>query len=154
MELDYPNILTLRTFSKAYGIAGVRLGYGVGHEKIIASMLKAKLTFEPTGLAQAAGIGALEDTAFLLETITNNSKGLDFFYSGFNKLGVSFVPSYGNFVMTVWKDKAEVDRIFKSLMKEGVLVRPLLPPIDHCIRVSVGRPEENEHFLEVLETLV
>ena len=153
MDLDYPNVLTLRTFSKAYGIAGVRLGYAVGHEKIIASMLKAKLTFEPTALAQAAGLGALDDKAFLEQTISNNSKGLRFLYEAFDQLGIKYIPSFANFVMTVWSSKEEVDRIFTALMKNGVLVRPLLPPIDHCIRISIGRPEENEHLIEVLRAM-
>ncbi|MEQ9467777.1 MAG: histidinol-phosphate transaminase [Ekhidna sp.] len=151
LEMDYPNLLTLRTFSKAYGIAGVRLGFAVGHEKIIASMMKAKLTFEPTALAQAAGIGALNDKEFLKKTIDNNTKGLKYFYKELDRLGISYVPSYGNFVMTVWKNKEEVMRIFDGLMKQGVLVRPLMPPLEHCIRISVGRPEENEHCIEALE---
>lgn len=151
LTYDYPNMLTLRTFSKAYGIAGVRLGFGVGDEKIIDSMMKAKLTFEPTALAQAAGAGALEDTSFLKKTIDNNSNGLKYFYTEFAKLGVKYVPSYGNFVMTVWKDQEEVEKLFKSLMKKGVLVRPLGGELSHCIRISVGRPEENEHFIQSLE---
>ncbi|GAB4247801.1 MAG: histidinol-phosphate transaminase [Ekhidna sp.] len=154
LKMDYPNLLTLRTFSKAYGIAGVRLGYGVGDEKVIESMMKAKLTFEPTALAQAAGLGALDDTGFLNKTVKNNTSELNKFYKAFGKMGVKYVPSYANFVMTIWEDREEVMRIFKALMKDGVLVRPLLPPIDHCIRVSVGRPEENQHFLESLEKVL
>ena len=151
LEMDYPNILTLRTFSKAYGIAGVRLGFGIGNEKIIQAMAKAKLTFEPTALAQAAGLGALNDDEFLSKTIENNTTGLHYFYEEFNRLGVKYVKSYGNFVMTVWKDKEEVMQVFDKLMKHGVLVRPLMPPIEHCIRISIGRPEENEHCIEALE---
>ena len=154
LEMDYPNILTLRTFSKAYGIAGVRLGFGIGNEKIVEAMAKAKLTFEPTALAQAAGSGALNDDKFLKESITNNTKGLNYFYKAFDKLGIKYVRSYGNFVMTVWKDKEEVMKVFDALMKQGVLVRPLLPPLDHCIRISVGRPEENEQCIQALEEIV
>jgi histidinol-phosphate aminotransferase len=150
LEMDYPNMLTLRTFSKAYGIAGIRLGFAVGHEKIIESMMKAKLTFEPTALAQAAGMGALDDTDFLKETIDNNTKGLNYFYKELDRLGVEYVPSYANFVMTIWKNKEEVMKVFNALMEKGVLVRPLGPPLEHCIRVSVGRLEENEHFIEAL----
>ncbi len=154
LEMDYPNILTLRTFSKAYGIAGVRLGFGIGNEKIVEAMAKAKLTFEPTALAQAAGSGALNDDKFLKESITNNTKGLNYFYKAFDKLGIKYVRSYGNFVMTVWKDKEEVMKVFDALMKQGVLVRPLLPPLDHCIRISVGRPEENEQCIGTLEKVL
>lgn len=153
-QWNYPNVLSLRTFSKAYGIAGARIGYGVAHPKIIESMMKAKLTFEPTTLAQAAGLGALEDVDFLQKTIENNNKGIHYFYTEFDRLGVIYIPSFANFVMTVWNSKEEVNGIFNALMKEGVLVRPLLPPIDHCIRVSVGRPDENEHFIKTLEKIL
>ena len=150
LEMDYPNLLTLRTFSKAYGIAGVRLGFAVGHEKIIQSMMKAKLTFEPTALAQATGIAALNDTDFLKKTIKNNTKGLNYFYKEFSRLGINYVKSYGNFVMTGWKNKEEVMKVFDGLIKQGVLVRPLPAPLEHCIRISVGRPDENQHCVEAL----
>lgn len=154
LEMDYPNILTLRTFSKAYGIAGVRLGFGVGHEKIIDALNKVKLTFEPTALAQAAGIGALQDTAFLKKSIDNNTKQLKYLYKEFDRLGIRYVPSYANFVMTVWKNKDEVMKVFNALMERGVLVRPLYDPISHCIRISVGRPEENKMCIEALEEIL
>ncbi|WP_420577275.1 histidinol-phosphate transaminase [Ekhidna sp.] len=154
LEMDYPNILTLRTFSKAYGIAGVRLGFGIGHEKIIDALNKVKLTFEPTALAQAAGIGALQDTAFLKKSIDNNTKQLKYLYKEFDRLGIRYVPSYANFVMTVWKDKDEVMKIFNALMERGVLVRPLYDPISHCIRISVGRPEENQMCIQALEEVL
>jgi len=154
LKMDYPNILTLRTFSKAYGIAGVRLGFGVGNEKIIDALNKVKLTFEPTALAQAAGTGALEDTAFLKESIDNNTDQLAYFYKEFDRLGIKYIPSYANFIMTVWESKDEVMKIFKDLMKHGVLVRPLYDPVSHCIRISVGRPEENLHCVETLEKVL
>lgn len=154
LEMDYPNILTLRTFSKAYGIAGVRLGFGIGHEKIIEALNKVKLTFEPTALAQAAGIGALQDKAFLKKSIDNNTKQLKYFYKEFDRLGIHYVPSYANFVMTVWKDKDEVMQVFNALMERGVLVRPLYDPIGHCIRISVGRPEENQMCIQALEEVL
>lgn len=154
LNMDYPNILTLRTFSKAYGIAGVRLGFGIGDKKIIDALNKVKLTFEPTALAQAAGFGALEDTEFLKKTIDNNTEQLGYFYQEFDRLGVKYVKSYANFIMTVWKDKDEVMEIFDALMQRGVLVRPLYDPISHCIRISVGKPEENQHCVEALEEIL
>ncbi|MEQ9402930.1 MAG: histidinol-phosphate transaminase [Cyclobacteriaceae bacterium] len=153
LKMDYPNLLTLRTFSKAYGIAGVRLGYAVGHEKITESISKTKLTFEPTALAQAAGLGALDDTDFLKKTIENNKKGLEYFTKELTGLGVQYVPSFGNFIMTVWDDQKQVQKVFDELMKKGVLVRPLAGSLEHCIRVSVGRPEENEHFIDAVASL-
>ena len=96
-------------------------------------------------------MGALDDKSFLKKTVENNKKGLSYFSTELTRLGIQFVPSYGNFIMTVWKDQKEVDSVFKKLMKKGVLVRPLGGSLEHCIRVSVGRPEENEHFIEALE---
>lgn len=154
LEMDYPNILTLRTFSKAYGIAGVRLGFGFGHKKIIEALNKVKLTFEPTALAQAAGFGAIQDTEFLQTSIDNNTEQLNYFYKEFDRLGIKYVPSYANFVMTIWEDKEEVMSIFKALMERGVLVRPLYDPISHCIRISVGKPEENEFFIRSIESIL
>lgn len=154
LELNYPNILTLRTFSKAYGIAGVRLGFGIGNERIIDALNKVKLTFEPTALAQAAGIGALQDTEFLKQTVKNNTEQMAYFYKEFDRLGIRYVPSYANFIMTIWKDKEEVMRIFNALMKLGVLVRPLYDPISHCIRISIGNPEENKHCIQALEQVL
>lgn len=154
LELNYPNILTLRTFSKAYGIAGVRLGFGIGNERIIDALNKVKLTFEPTALAQAAGIGALQDTEFLKQTVRNNTEQMAYLYKEFDRLGIRYVPSYANFIMTIWKGKEEVMRIFNALMKLGVLVRPLYDPISHCIRISIGKPEENKHCIQALEQVL
>ena len=120
----------------------------------IESMLKAKLTFEPTALAQAAGLGALDDAEFLNKTLENNTEGINYFYQEFERLGIKYIPSYANFIMTVWNSKEVVDNIFQALIKEGVLIRPLLTPLDHCIRVSVGRPEENQHFIETIERIM
>jgi histidinol-phosphate aminotransferase len=154
LTFDRSNILTLRTFSKAYGIAGVRLGYGIGHPKIIEAMNKAKLTFEPSTLAQAAGIGALQDENFVERTIENNKRGLTYFYAHFDRLGIRYVPSYANFVMTIWESANQVQELCDELMKVGVLVRPLSGKLDNCIRVSVGRMDENEWFIENLEKLL
>lgn len=151
IDMEYPNVLSLRTLSKAYGIAGARLGYGVAHPKIVRAMMKSQLTFEPSTLAQAAGLGALEDTDFVAKTIENNQQGIDFFYSQFQALSINYIPSFANFVMTVWDSADEVMKIFEALRSKGVLVRPLPPPLDHCIRISVGRPDENHHVIETLK---
>ena len=154
LKFNFPNILTLRTFSKAYGIAGVRLGYGIGHPKIIEAIHKTRLTFEPGTLAQAAGVGALQDTTFLQHTIDNNTQGLSYLYNEFDRLGVKYVPSYANFVMTLWESEEQAQLIFNKLMESGVLVRPLAGKLAHCIRISIGRPEELELLIEKLEAIL
>ena len=155
LSYDYPNILTLRTFSKAYGIAGNRIGYAVGPEELIEPLIKVKLTFEPSNLAQAAGLGALEDDAFLKKTVQNNKKGLEYYYNQFKALGLKYFPSYANFVMVDLETEEEANRVFEELMKRGVFVRTLPAfGLPHCIRISVGRPEENELCVKMLKEVL
>ncbi len=160
---DYPdsqlyradNVLTLRTYSKAYGLAGIRIGYGIGHESLISQLWKVKLPFEPSTPAQAAGIAALEDDEFLATTLEINREGLEQLYAGFDRLGVRYVPSSANFVMLDMGSEDEVMRLFDGLLNQGIVVRPLKGfGLPHCLRVSVGLPEENAAFLAAFEKLV
>ncbi|MEB3187852.1 MAG: histidinol-phosphate transaminase [bacterium] len=143
------NVLTLRTFSKAYGLAGIRIGYGLGHENLIAPLQKVKLPFEAATLGLEGAIAALADEDFLRETIANNQLGLKRLESGLATLGATFVPSEANFVMIDLGTEAEVDRITESLLDEGIVVRPLRGfGLPQCLRVSVGLPEQVDIFLE------
>src|SRR5260370_30945123 len=101
MHYRYDNVITLRTFSKIYGLAGVRIGYGFAHENLISNLLKVKLPFEPSTLAQAAGIGALADREFVHRSLELNARGLWLFNSAFRELRLTIVPSEANFVMLV-----------------------------------------------------
>ena len=151
-RLDFPNLITLRTFSKAYGIAGIRIGYGIGPEELIEPLMKVKLTFEPSNLAQAAGIGALKDAAFLQKSVEQNTQGIHYFYREFERLGLSFFPSAGNFVMIDFGTPERVQEIYLALMKKGVFVRPLTAfRLPHCLRITVGLTHENEFCVRVLE---
>jgi histidinol-phosphate aminotransferase len=142
--MSYKNVITLRTFSKSYGIAGIRIGYGIAEPELIDPLVKVKLTFEPSNIAQAAGIGALDDEEFLQKTIKNNNEGLQYFYREFERLGLKFVPSFGNFVMIDMGTAERVQEVFKLLMERGVFVRPLVAfGLPHCIRITVGTPEDN-----------
>jgi histidinol-phosphate aminotransferase len=155
LNFNYPNILTLRTFSKAYGIAGNRVGYAVGHEDIIEPLMKVKLTFEPSNLAQAAGLGAMDDTDFLKKTIENNKSGLDYFYREFGRLGLKYFKSYANFVMVDFETEERANEIFNELMKRGVFVRQLPAfGLPQCIRISVGLPKENELCVAMLKEIL
>jgi len=138
------NVITLRTFSKAYGIAGHRLGFAIAPEEIIDALYKVRLTFEPSNISQAAGIGALDDVEFLSKTLENNKNGLKHFYDEFESIGIRYINSYGNFVMIVLSSSEEAAQITFELLKKGVLVRHLGGPLTHCIRISVGQPEENQ----------
>ncbi|MDA0194804.1 MAG: histidinol-phosphate transaminase [Bacteroidetes bacterium] len=143
-KLKMDNVITIRTFSKAYGIAGNRLGFAIASEKIINTLYKVRLTFEPSNLSQAAGLGALDDNEFLSHTLKNNSRGLHHYYSEFESLGIKYVQSHGNFVMIVLPSPEQAQRVTQELLVKGVLVRHLGGTLSHCIRISVGQPEENQ----------
>src|SRR5947208_10143981 len=99
MHYRYDNVITLRTFSKIYGLAGVRIGYGFAHEVLIANLLKVKLPFEPSAPAQAAGIAALEDREFLRESVALNARGLSFLVGALEEMGLRPAAPKANFVM-------------------------------------------------------
>jgi histidinol-phosphate aminotransferase len=152
MHYRYDNVITLRTFSKIYGLAGIRIGYGFAHEELIANLLKVKLPFEPSTLAQAAGIGALGDKDFLHRALELNARGLRLFTEAFRGIGFEVVPSCANFVMLALPDAAPARDLTEALLREGVIVRPLgafgLP---QCIRVSTGTDQENARCIEAVE---
>ncbi|MBD77593.1 MAG: histidinol-phosphate transaminase [Crocinitomicaceae bacterium] len=142
--LRYDNVLTLRTFSKAYGIAAIRIGYAIASERMIEALMKVKLTFEPSNVAQAAGVGAIQDTEYLNRTVHNNTNELHKYYRELHKLGYKYVPSFANFVMLTLESAEQVQELFDALMKKGVFVRPLRAfGLPHCLRITVGLPEEN-----------
>src|SRR5581483_2426941 len=99
MQYRYDNVITLRTFSKVYGLAGARIGYGFAHEELIRNLLKVKLPFEPSTPAQAAGIAALADKEFLHRSLELNARGLRYLTEGLKDAGITVVPSEANFAM-------------------------------------------------------
>jgi histidinol-phosphate aminotransferase len=149
MHYRYDNVITLRTFSKIYGLAGVRIGYGFAHEELIRNLLKVKLPFEPSTPAQAAGIGALADKEFLHRSLELNARGLRYLTDGLQGLGMKVVESQANFVMTVLDTEQDASRIFEDLLSQGVVVRPLKAfGLPNCIRVSTGTDEDNRLCIE------
>ena len=145
MHYRYDNVITLRTFSKIYGLAGARIGYGFAHEELIRNLLKVKLPFEPSTPAEAAGIGALADKEFLHRSLALNARGLRTLTEGLGDLGLTVVPSEANFVMTVLPSAEDANRVFDELLPQGVIVRPLAAfGLPHCLRISTGTEEDNE----------
>jgi histidinol-phosphate aminotransferase len=145
MHYRYDNVITLRTFSKIYGLAGVRIGYGFAHEELIRNLLKVKLPFEPSTPAQAAGIAALGDKEFLHRSLELNARGMRCLTEGLAEAGLTVVPSEANFVMVVLRSEQEATRIFEELLAQGVIVRPLKAfGLPGCIRVSTGTDEDNQ----------
>ncbi len=155
MQYRLDNVITLRTFSKAFGLAGVRLGYGFAHESFISNLMKIKLAFEPSSLAIAAGVGAMEDADFLEETIRINRIGKQFLYDLFTELGLRYLPSHTNFVTIVLDSEKTVNTLYDKLLHKGVIIRPLRAfGLPHCIRVSTGLEEENEFFAKALKQVL
>ncbi len=151
MHYRYDNVITLRTFSKIYGLAGVRIGYGFAHEELIGNLLKVKLPFEPSAPAEAAGIAALADKEFLHRSLELNARGLRDLTEGLAEMGLTVVPSQANFVMTVLPSEQEATRIFEELLAEGVVVRPLKAfGLPQCLRISTGTDADNRLCLEAL----
>jgi histidinol-phosphate aminotransferase len=149
MHYRYDNVITLRTFSKIYGLAGARIGYGFAHEELIRNLLKVKLPFEPSTPAQAAGIAALADKEFLHRSLELNARGLRYLSQGLAEMGIEVVPSEANFLMTVLPTEQEANRIFEGLLSHGVVVRPLKAfGLPNCLRISTGTDEDNRLCIE------
>jgi len=155
MHYRYDNVITLRTFSKVYGLAGARIGYGFAHEELIANLLKVKLPFEPSTLAQAAGIGALADKEFLHRSLLLNAHGLRLLTESLREMGLQVVPSEANFVMVEFAGAEQAARVVEDLLTQGVIVRPLRAfGLPHCIRISTGTDEDNQRCVAALQKAV
>lgn len=155
MQYRLDNVITLRTFSKAFGLAGIRLGYGFGHVNFISNLMKIKLAFEPSSIAISAGVAAMEDADFLEQTLHLNRKGKSFFYQLFDELGLRYLRSHANFVMIVLDSEKTVNDLYDKLLRKGVIVRPLKAfGLPNCIRVSTGLEEENEFFAKALKEVL
>ena len=144
----YPNLIVSRTFSKAYGLAALRVGYGVMDASVADLLNRVRQPFNVNSFAQAAAIAALGDAAYVEESARSNREGMRQIEAGLAKLGVAFVPSHGNFLLVNVGDGA---RVYAALLRDGVIVRPVanygLPAF---LRVTVGLPAENERFLAAL----
>jgi len=154
MHYRYDNVITLRTFSKVYGLAGVRIGYGFAHETLIANLLKVKLPFEPSTLAQAAGIAALADKEFLHKSLQLNARGLKFLTEGLRAIGLNVISSEANFVMVVLSDAAQAAQLTTDLLEQGIIIRPLASfGLPNCVRISTGTDEDNQRCVDAMRKL-
>ena len=144
-----PNLLLMRTFSKIYGLAGLRLGYGVGHPPLIAALEKVRQPFNINSLAQAGALAAMDDEDHLARTRANNALGLDYLQKSFQELGLEFIPSQANFVLV---RVGSSRRVFEDMQKRGVITRPMEGyQLPEWIRITVGTPLENTRCIEALK---
>lgn len=148
----YSNLLVSRTFSKAYGLAGLRVGFAMAHPAIIDMLNRVRQPFNVSVPAQAAAIAALNDAAFLQRSFECNHEGLAQLARGVEALRLEYVPSYGNFILVKVGDAA---RINLELLKRGVIVRPVAGDgLPEWLRISVGLSTENQRFLAALGEII
>jgi len=149
---DYP-VLILRTFSKAYALAGLRVGYGIGESSLISFLERTRQPFSVNTIALAAAKAAIEDGDHLEKVLDNNRKGKQFFYNAFKHLSLDYVPTESNYILFKCGERAET--LIKKLFEEKILARWMEPyGLRDYIRVSIGKMEENERFIEALEGML
>lgn len=149
VNMGYENVITLRTFSKAYGLAGLRVGYAVGPGELIRNMYKVKFTFEPSVTAQVAAQAALKDEAFLNETRTMVRSGKERLYRFCDKHGINYVPSHANSVMLIFDSEDQTTKFTLKMLKQGVILRQLTGfGMPNGIRITIGTDREMTHFEE------
>ncbi len=145
----FPNLVVTRTLSKAYGLAGLRVGYAIAHPQVAEVMNRVRQPFNVNHLAMVAACAALEDDAFIAKSRKVNAAGLVQLKAGLGKLGLDDIPSYGNFVTF---QVADAGRVYQSLLRHGVIVRPIAGyGLPRHLRVTVDLPEQNERFLGALQ---
>ncbi|MEW9669760.1 histidinol-phosphate transaminase [Ammoniphilus sp. 3BR4] len=150
---DYPNLLILRTFSKIYGLAGLRIGYGIASPDIVDKINRVREPFNTSSVAQVAAIAAIKDQEFVQSCRTTNDKGRKQLYAAFDEMGLSYYPSQGNFVLV--NTGRDGNEIFQALLRKGYIVRSgVALGFPTSIRVTVGNEEQNEGFLSALREVL
>ncbi len=145
---ELPNLIISRTFSKAYGLAGLRVGYGLAHPDVIQLFNRVRQPFNVNQLAQVAAAAALNDDEFIQASFDTNTRGMTQLTNAFKKMNLEFIPSFGNFVCVKVGDAGP---IFQKLLKQGVIVRPVASyDMPEYLRISIGTESQNARFLDAL----
>jgi histidinol-phosphate aminotransferase len=143
-------ILALRTFSKCYGLAGLRIGYGVGHPTLINYLNRVRQPFNTSLVAQAAALAALDDEAHLRASVENNRRELARMYGALDRMGIGYTRTQANFFL-IHVPGGDGTSAYEKLLRQGIIVRPMAGyDLPGTIRVTVGTPEENGRFLKAL----
>ena len=150
---QFPNLLITRTFSKVYGLAGVRVGFGLTHPDVANLMNRVRQPFNVNSIGLVGALAALQDAEFVQRSYALNRAGRLQLADGFRKLGIEYIPSYGNFIsFRVKGDATNTPQVYQSLLQQGVIVRPLgIYEMPHHLRVTIGLESQNKRFLESLE---
>lgn len=146
------NVCVLRTFSKAYGLAGLRIGYGLASPQVAAILQKARQPFNANAMAQAAALAAMSDQEHVAKTLETNNAGLAFYEKAFAERDLQYVPSVANFILVKVGDG---DAVFQAMLEKGVIVRAMRGyKIPNWVRISIGTEDENERCLTVLDEVL
>ncbi|WP_300304483.1 histidinol-phosphate transaminase [Anaerosolibacter sp.] len=143
---DYPNVLVMRTFSKIYGLAALRIGYTMANEEIITALNKIRNPFNVSSIAQMAAIAALSDQDFVAKAYRLNQEGKEYIYHAFDEMGITYASSEANHIF--FNCQYDTQKIFSEMQKRGVIIRPMF---DTYARVSIGTMEENQLFVHTLK---
>jgi len=145
----YPNLIILRTFSKAYGLASLRVGYGMASGEIVSYLNRIRPPFNINTLAQMAAAAALDDQDFVQNTVTETRKGLNFLYNAFDEMNLHYVKSYTNFI---WVETCLPSKeLFDKLLRKGVIIRPFM---GNWVRITVGTHEENNKLISAMKEVL
>jgi histidinol-phosphate aminotransferase len=144
------NILILRTFSKMYGLAGLRIGYGISNKKITSEINKVRQPFNVNSLAQAAALAALEDTRHIENSRKTNEKGKHYLYKNLKALKINFIPTEANFIYITFPEDI-VLKLHDKLLRDGVIIRPMGPA---SARITIGLPGENRRLIKALRSVI
>ncbi len=148
---EFSNLVVTRTFSKAYGLAGLRVGYALANAGVADLMNRVRQPFNVNSISQAAAVAALDDHEFVKQSYQLNQQGMKQITQSFKRLGIRFIPSHGNFVCFYAGDAGA---LYQRLLRRGIIVRPIADyGMPEWLRVSIGLPEENEKFLKALEMI-
>jgi histidinol-phosphate aminotransferase len=147
------NLVVLRTFSKAHGLAGLRIGYGFGTAELMAYLGRVRTTFSVSSVAQGAALAALDDAAHVRRAVENNGAGAEFLARALLELDYRVEPTWSNFIYVELGEEAAP--LAKRLQEQGVIIRPLTPwGAPNSIRVTIGRPEQNEFFVNAFRKVM
>ena len=145
-------MIVLRTFSKAYGLAGLRIGYGLGAPQVTQILQKARQPFNTNEVAQRAALASLADVDHVQATVSNNAEGLSFYETAFQEMDLEYVPSVANFILV---NVGDGDRLFADMLKQGVIVRAMRGyKLPGWVRISIGTKAENERCLIVMKEVL
>ncbi len=146
-------VIVLRTFSKTHGLAGVRVGFGIGEPELMNYLARVRTAFQTTSIGEAAAMAALHDDEHLRRTVENNAIGAEVLLKGLREMGLHVVPTWANFVF--FEVESDAPGIAKALERSGVIVRPLGGwGIPNGLRVTIGNPEQNQNFLKTLKRVL